>query len=380
MPRYRYLTSLADVPHIRALPAERRRHLESIARRYRFRSNEYYHSLIDWDDPNDPLRRIVIPHEGELAEWGPLDASGESAYIRAPGLEHKYRHTAILLVNDVCGALCRFCFRKRLFMVENDEVSRDITPALAYLRTHTEIDNVLVTGGDPLLLTTPRLKAILGQLLAIPHLRILRIGSKMAAFNPYRILDDPELLEVLGTASQAERRLYFMAHFNHPRELTPPAREALRRLQAAGLIVLNQTPLLRGVNDDPDTLAELFRTLAALGVTPYYLFQCRPTAGNADFAVPVEEGYRIFAEAQTRGSGLVRRLRYVMSHHSGKIEIVGLDATHVFLRYHRAARRADEGRMLVFPRNSRAYWLDDYSSPPAGATAPRLAAHSGHPK
>jgi L-lysine 2,3-aminomutase len=166
-----------------------------------------------------------------------------------------------------------------------------------------------------------------------------------------------------------------MAHFNHPRELTAPAKEAIRLLQEAGLIVLNQTPLLRGVNDHPETLARLFGLLAAIGVTPYYLFQCRPTAGNADFAVSLEKGFQIFAAAQSRGSGLVRRLRYVMSHHSGKVEIVGLDATRVFLRYHRAAHSADEGRMLIFPRNPRAYWLDDYIA--ASDLAQRVAAHAG---
>jgi len=378
MSRYHYLNNLGDLPHVQQLPAERRRRLESVARRYRFRSNEYYQSLIDWSDPDDPIRRIVIPHESELQDWGELDASGESAYIRAPGLEHKYRHTAILLVNDACGALCRFCFRKRLFMADNGEVSRDISPALDYLAAHPQIDNVLITGGDPLLLSTNRLKSILDRLLAIPHLRMLRIGSKMAAFNPYRILDDPELLEMLAAASQPERRLYFMAHFNHPRELAAPAREAIRRLQAAGLVVLNQTPLLRGVNDHPETLAELCRTLAALGVTPYYLFQCRPTTGNASFAVPLEKGLQIFAAAQSRGSGLARRLRYVMSHHTGKIEILGLDAGRTYLRYHRAARGADEGRMLSFPRNPNAFWLDDYLSAGPGQ-APRVAAHTGHP-
>jgi KamA family protein len=378
MSRYRYLTNLGDLAHVQQLPAERRRRLESVARRYRFRSNEYYQSLIDWNDPDDPIRRIVMPHETELQDWGLLDASGESTYIRAPGLEHKYRHTAILLVNDVCGALCRFCFRKRLFMADNEEVTRDITPALDYLSAHVEIDNVLITGGDPLLLSTPRLQNILDQLLAIPHLRMLRIGSKMAAFNPYRILDDPELLAMLAAASQPERRLYFMAHFNHPRELTAPARESIRRLQAAGLIVLNQTPLLHGVNDHPDTLSSLCRILAALGVTPYYLFQCRPTAGNASFAVPIEQGFQTFAAAQSRGSGLVRRLRYVMSHHSGKIEILGLDAGRIYLRYHRAAHPGDEGRMLFFPRNPKAYWLDDYTTASTDH-APRMAAHAGHP-
>jgi KamA family protein len=376
MSRHRYLNRISDLPHIQQLPAERRQRLEAVARRYRFRSNEYYQSLINWDDPADPIRRIVMPHEGELLEWGRLDASGESAYVRAPGLEHKYRHTAILLVNDVCGALCRFCFRKRLFMGDNDEVTRDISPALEYLAAHPEIDNVLITGGDPLLLANPRLQSILDRLLAIPHLRILRIGSKMAAFNPYRILDDQELLDILAAACRPNRRLYFMAHFNHPQELTTPAKEAIRRLQVAGLIVLNQTPLLRGVNDDPRTLARLCGTLAALGVTPYYLFQCRPTSGNADFAVPIEKGYQVFAAAQSHGSGLVRRLRYVMSHHSGKIEIVGLDASRVYMKYHRAASSADEGRMLVFPRNPLAYWFDDYTA--AGSEpSPRLAAHGG---
>lgn len=334
--------------------------LQEVVDKFVFRSNEYYNSLIDWHDPADPIRRIIIPDMGELDEFGTLDASNESDYTVVPGCEHKYRDTALLLVNDVCGGYCRFCFRKRLFMDDNDEVVRDIDEGLAYIREHQEIDNVLLTGGDPLILGTRRLEPVLRRIREIEHVRIIRIGSKMPAFNPFRILEDESLLELFARYSTPRKRIYLMAHFNHPRELTPEAMECMAMLQRVGVATVNQSPLLAGVNDDPRTLSELFDKLSFMGVAPYYMFQCRPTEGNRFFTLGVEEASRIFEEARLRSSGLAKRARLVMSHASGKIEILGTHAGQTFFRYQRAADPEDEGRFLIFPSNPEATWFDDY--------------------
>ena len=361
MRKPKYITKLEQIPQLSARERER---LRPVVERYAFRANDYYVSLIDWDDPDDPIRRIAIPDELELDAWGEMDASHESAYTKAPGLEHKYEDTAVLLVNDVCGAYCRFCFRKRLFMNGNDEVSRDLSGALAYIREHPEVNNVLLTGGDPLLLSTNKLRKIIAELREIEHVKIVRIGSKMPAFNPFRILGDPSLLEMFERYSAPERKIYLMAHFNHPRELTGEAVEAMHRVQRAGVVVCNQTPMVAGVNDDPLVLAELFDRLSFLGIPPYYVFIGRPTKGNRLFAVPVERAYDIFEQARMNCSGLAKRARLAMSHATGKIEIVARTDEQVFFRYHRAADQRKSMRLLVYPSNPDALWFDDYAGEP----------------
>ena len=316
--------------------------------------------LIDWDDPEDPIRRLIIPCASELEMWGDLDPSNEHEYTKMPGLEHKYEYTALMLLNDVCGSYCRFCFRKRLFMDITDETVRDISAGLKYIRDNKEINNVLLTGGDPLVMSTRKLSGILHQLREIDHVRIIRIGSKMPAFNPYRILDDPSLLEMFENYSRDDRKIYLMAHFNHPRELTEAAVRALSLLQKSGVVTVNQTPLLRGINDDPEVLAELFNKLSYCGVPPYYLFQCRPTAGNKMFAVPIEEGLEIFEQARMKCSGLAKRARFVMSHATGKLEILGMTEENVLFRYHRSADPEEKAKLLMYKRDPEAYWLDDY--------------------
>jgi lysine 2,3-aminomutase len=363
----KYLTKLSQIPE---LNAEDQTELQLVAQKFVFRTNDYYQALIDWEDPDDPLRRIVMPHREELTEWGELDASNESKYTAAPGLEHKYMDTALLLVNDVCGAYCRFCFRKRLFMHGNDEVVRDVTAGVAYIRSHPEITNVLLTGGDPLLMSTRRLETIIAPLRAIDHVQIIRIGTKLPVFNPYRVLNDPTLSAMIARHSTSLKKIYIMAHFNHPRELTPAAIEGLAQLQAAGAITVNQTPLIRGVNDDPATLTELFDRLSFIGTPPYYVFQCRPTLGNQTYAVPLEAAFQIFLEAQGHAaSGLAKRARFVMSHESGKVEVLALHGDQIFLRYLRAPAGEEQGRMLVFQRNPHAYWLDDYLTEPVTVSA-----------
>ncbi len=356
----KYCTRVEDLER---LTEEERGGIQMVADVYPLRVSEYYASLIDWEDPLDPLRRIVIPDPGELEPWGRMDPSSESSFTVAPGLQHKYRETALLLVSDACGGQCRFCFRKRIFIGERRESVRDLPHALEYIRRHTEITNVLLTGGDPLMLDTDRLESIVRRIREIEHVHIIRIGSKLPAYDPGRILDDPRLLEMFERHSTAEKRIYVMSHFNHPRELSDAALEALALLQKSGAIVTNQTPLLRGINDDPDVLAALFKRLSFIGVPPYYVFQCRPAVGNRIFCVPLEEGYTIFERARMSCSGLAKRARFVMSHASGKIEVVGVTGGYTFMKYHQAADPDNLGRFMVFRANPAAYWFDDYLNP-----------------
>lgn len=353
----KYLTQLTQITQ---LSDEQKVRLNIVSQRFAFRSNEYYQELIDWDDPMDPIRRVVVPIEGELEQWGELDVSDEGLYTKVRGLEHKYKETALLLVNNVCGGYCRFCFRKRLFMDDNDEVVNDITEGLNYIREHQEITNVLLTGGDPLVMSTNKLENIIKSVREIDHVRIIRIGTKMPAFSPARILNDPSLLEMIGRYTSNTKKIYIMLHFNHCRELADASIEGINRLQKAGAITLNQTPLIRGVNDDPLVLSKLFDQMSFIGVPSYYVFQCRPTLGNKSYSVPLEEAYEIFLGSLARGSGLAKRARFVMSHTTGKIEVVGMTGEHIFFRYHQSADPENNSSFMSFKRNPNAHWFDDY--------------------
>jgi len=335
--------------------------LKKVTEQFAFRSNDYYLSLIDWDDPNDPIRQIIIPHTQELDEWGRLDPSDEKTYTIMPGLEHKYNSTALLLVSNVCDGICRYCFRKRVFIEPQKDYLRDLPAALQYIKRHHEITNVLLTGGDPLVLTTSKLENIIRQLREIEHVRIIRIGTKTPVFNPYRIVDDPVLLEMIEKYSTQWKKIYVITHFVHPRELTDVAVKAIHLLQKCGAMIANQTPLIRGLNDNPEVLSELLGKLSFIGAAPYYVFQCRPALGNKAYTVPIEQGYKIVEQAKARVSGLAKRARFVMSHSSGKIEIVGKTKDFVYLKYHRAARDEDSGCFMALASNPNACWLDDYA-------------------
>jgi lysine 2,3-aminomutase len=355
--RNRYVNSIED---LRGISHNEKAELSKVSEKFMFLTNDYYLSLIDWDNPHDPIRRIVIPDIDELDDWGRLDASDEEQYTVMPGLQHKYDSTALLLVSNVCGGICRYCFRKRIFIREHMEVLHDLPRALNYINEHKEITNVLLTGGDPLRLPTSELGHIIKKLRKIDHVHVIRIGTRMLSYDPYRILDDPKLIRMIEKHTTDDKRIYVMTHFSHPRELTTEAKKAIRLLQRAGALLNNQTPLVRGVNDDPYTLAELFKKLAFVGVPPYYVFQCRPASGNKTYAVPIEEGYAIFEQAKSLCSGLAKRARFVMSHTTGKLEILGMDDESVYFKYHRAAETLDMGYVLKFAHNPAAYWFDDY--------------------
>ena len=352
---------LTRIDQINQLSQAEKDELKEVTDRFVFRGNDYYLSLIDWDDPDDPIRNIIIPSQQELDEWGRLDPSDEMTYSVMPGLEHKYPSTVLLLVSNICDGICRYCFRKRVFIDRQNEHLRDLSAALHYIREHQGITNVLLTGGDPLALNALKLEDIIRQLRDIEHIEIIRIGTKMPAFNPYRIIEQPALLDMIAKYSTEQKKIYIVTHFTHPREITDVAAKAVSLLQKAGAIVANQTPLIKGANDDPDVLAELLAKLSFIGAVPYYIFQCRPALGNKAYTVPIEQGCEIVEQAKARVSGLAKRIRFVMSHATGKIEIIGKTNDCVYFKYHRAADDADSGRFLIFQSNPDACWLDDYA-------------------
>jgi len=349
---------ITEIDKLTALLAEERMKLQPVADKYAFRANDYYLSLIDWTDPQDPIRKLVVPGEGELKEYGRWDASDEDGNYVVPGCQHKYGTTALLVVSEVCAAYCRYCFRKRLFQQEVHEATANPEPGIAYIAAHPEISNVLLTGGDSLILSTSRLKNILGRLRDIPHVKIVRLGSKMPVFQPMRIYEDEELLQAIRDYSTSEQRIYVMAHVDHPRELTAEARRAFQALMDAGAIVMNQTPILRGINDDPKVLAELLDRLSWDGIAPYYFFINRPVAGNSEFILPLAKVYRIVEEAKARTSGLGKRVRLVMSHSSGKIEILAIEEGKAYLKYHQS-RDGHYGKVMILDCPPGASWFDD---------------------
>lgn len=355
MAQPKYITNLDKIKEI---PEADRQKLKAITERYIFRVNDYYLKLIDWTVPNDPIRKLVIPNEGELSEYGRWDASDEDTNYVVPGCQHKYRTTALLLVSEVCGAYCRYCFRKRLFQAEVSETSANVDQVLAYIADHPEINNVLLTGGDSLILSTTKLRSIIERLRRLEHVKIIRLGSKMPVFNPMRIYEDKALLELIREFSSVDKRIYVMAHINHPREITEEAKKAFEALHQAGAIVVNQTPVLKGINDDAAVLGELLDKLSWAGVTPYYFFINRPVAGNNDFVLPLERVYRLVEEAKSLTSGLGKRVRLSMSHTSGKIEIMAIEHGKAYLKYHQS-RDSRYGQFMILDCPADAAWFDD---------------------
>ncbi len=261
-----------------------------------------YLTLADIADPEDPILRMVLPSRQELirAAGESGDPLGEEEHTPVPRLVHRYPDRALLLVTDLCAVHCRFCTRKRLVARGREAALTDsgLDRILGYLRDHPEIREVVLSGGDPLVLPTGRLQKILTSVRKVPSVRVLRVGTRVPAVLPSRV--DAELVEAL----RAVRPLYVVVHFDHPRELDSEAECALRRMGDAGLPLANQTVLLAGVNDDPDVLAELFGRLQELAVRPYYLHQLDFAAGTSHFRVPLKCAVGLVRELRRRLGGL----------------------------------------------------------------------------
>jgi lysine 2,3-aminomutase len=336
--------------------------LKQVIKIHPMRISPYYLGLINWDDPDDPIKKIAVPSSEEQNLEGFYDTSGEAENTKMPGLQHKYAETALIVATNRCAVYCRHCFRKRLVGLPSEEILKRFEDAADYIAEHEEINNVLISGGDPLVLKTEIVERFLEVLTRIDHLSFIRFGSRTPVTLPSRF-SDPELLAMFKKYSRIDKRLYVVTQFNHPREITPQSIGAVNNLIKSGVLLSNQTVLLRGVNDDPETLATLMNSLVSIGVTPYYVFQCRPVKRvKHHFQVPICEGVRIVEQAKAKCNGHSKRFKYVMSHKTGKIEILGLLDGDVYFKYHEAKDRRNLGVMFKRHVDENAGWLDDFKA------------------
>jgi lysine 2,3-aminomutase len=282
------------------LRRKERRVLRAVARAYRTAATPYYFSLMDADDSFDPIRLQCIPDIREITSPGGIDDPlGEKAHSPVPGLVHRFRDRCLVIVTNRCAVYCRHCNRKRLWHErERLLTSPELTAIAGYIEEHPALREVILSGGDPLTLSDGRLERILARLYAIEHVEVLRIGSRMPVVLPMRIT------ERLCGMLRKYRPLWFLTQFNHPREITPDAAAACERLLNAGIPVLNQSVLLRGVNDDYRIMRELLYGLERISVKPYYLFQCEPVKGADHFRVDIWEGMRIMEKLWKTASGV----------------------------------------------------------------------------
>ena len=356
------ISSVEELANYLDLSSNEKEQLEQVVQIHPMRVSPYYLSLINWNDPHDPLRKMVVPSVEELNLEGFYDTSGEAENTKMPGLQHKYAETALILATNRCATYCRYCFRKRLVGLPTEEIVKRFEDAAEYVEKHREINNVLISGGDPLVLSNEVLERFLEKLTKIEHLSYIRFGSKTPVTLPSR-LSDPELLALFKKYSHMDKRLYVVTQFNHPREITPQSVSAVSNLINAGVLLSNQTVLLRGVNDDPDTLATLMERLVSIGVAPYYVFQCRPVKRvKSHFQVPICEGVRILEKAKANCNGHSKRFKYAMSHKTGKIEILGIIDGEIYFKYHQAKDRKNLGVMFKRRVDEKAGWLDDFNT------------------
>lgn len=272
--------------------------LRAVVARYPLRITQHYLNLIEI--PGDPIWRQCVAALSEIeADDLPEDSLNESAFSPVPAVVHRYPDRALLLVSGQCASYCRFCTRKNRVGTEVLAFSTEqIAAGIAYIEATPGIHDVILTGGDPLLLDDDQLEELLAQLYRIPHVEILRIGSRVPVTLPERIT--PQLCQLLARFQP----LYLNTHFNHPQELVAASREACVRLAEAGIPLGNQTVLLRGVNDDAEVMITLCRGLLQIRVRPYYLHHLDQARGTAHFRVPVERGLEIIAAMRGRVSGL----------------------------------------------------------------------------
>jgi lysine 2,3-aminomutase len=285
----RRLTSLADLERLVRLTDEERAGIACAPGLFRIGITPYYAALMDPEHASCPVRMQVIPvgAEATVSPGELVDPLGEEALSPVPAIVHRYPDRVLLLALDRCAIYCRHCNRRRLVGQDSGVISRaELERALDYLRATPAVKDVLISGGDPLTLSTEKLEWIVASVRAVPHVEIIRIGTRVPVCLPMRV--DDELTSML----RKYHPLYINTHFNHPKEITPEARAACEKLVDAGIPMGNQTVLLRGVNSNARIMEELFRALLRMRVKPYYLFQGDPVAGTDHLRTPVGAGSR----------------------------------------------------------------------------------------
>lgn len=295
--------------------------LEAVAQRYPMRITPYYLRLIE--SVGDPIWRQCVPDPRELEETGLYDPLGEEDLSPVPAVIHRYPDRVIFLVSGSCASYCRFCTRKRKVGCRELALSfRELRDGIDYIANTPQIRDVIFSGGDPLLLPDPVLGDLLAKVHAIPHVEIIRIGSRVPVTLPERVTD--KLCQLLKRFAP----LYLNTHFNHPRELTPQAAEVCSKLADAGIVLGNQTVLLRGVNDQPGIISELFRGLLRLRVRPYYLHQMDLVRGANHFRTSIRTGLNIMNELRGPVSGLASPYYVIdLPGGKGKVPLLPNDVT-----------------------------------------------------
>ncbi|MBL7157566.1 MAG: KamA family radical SAM protein [Candidatus Omnitrophica bacterium] len=275
--------------------------LEKVILKYPFGITPYYFSLIDISNPQDPIKLQCLPNPEEDnlyfdVQEDPLDEERDSVL---PGLVHRYPDRALLTLTDMCPVYCRHCTRKREWQKGKWTRSEaELKEVYNYISLHDKVRDVIISGGDPLILSTNKIESVLSNLRSIPHVEIIRIGTRCPVVLPQRI--DDELVSVL----KEYRPIWLNTHFNHPNEITPESSKACDRLVCAGIPVNNQSVLLRGINDDITVMTKLCQGLLKIGVRPYYLFQCDPISGTGHLRTSIEKGLEIIKGMRGFTSGL----------------------------------------------------------------------------
>lgn len=405
------LTQWDQIPGLERLSVSRREAMRAVAHVLPFRTSSYViDELIDWDNvPRDPIFQLTFPqpemlmqdevskvvtalrhgatrpeiqqlaneirlglnpHPSGQIEHNVPKLDGEPL----PGLQHKYSDTVLFFPSrgQTCHAYCTYCFRWAQFVGMQDLkfVQRETSGFHRYLRKHTEVSDVLFTGGDPLIMRGWHLRDYIEPLLGrgFEHIRHIRIGSKALAFWPYKFLTDPDaddLLRLFEQVTRSGKQLALMAHFTHPRELeTAAVRKAIQRIRDTGAIIRTQAPLVRHVNDSAAVWAEMWKTQVGLGCVPYYMFVERDTGAKRYFEVPLARAHEVFIKAYRQISGLARTVRGPsMSATPGKVVVLGVEEIRgekVFILSFLRGRRSEwVGRPFFARYDSSATWLDD---------------------
>ena len=299
----RALRSPEDLARAELIQPDRIEALQEVAARYAVAITPHLRRLIDIADAADPIARQFVPHESELdttpAETA--DPIGDERHSPVEGVVHRYRDRVLLKLAQVCAVYCRFCFRRETVGPGKGQMlgPKALDAAIAYIAAHPEIWEVIFTGGDPFVLSPRRLSAVTARLSAIAHVKVLRWHTRMPIVDPERIT--AKLVRAIASKQQTS---YVAIHVNHPRELSAEARRACARLADAGIPLLSQSVLLRGVNDDADTLEALMRALVEARIKPYYLHHGDLAHGTVQFRTTIAEGQALMRELRARASGL----------------------------------------------------------------------------